>query len=95
MFYNVENFYDTIDDPQHNDEDYLPTSLKKWNYSRYRQKTLHVFKTIVAIGGIEPPEIIGFAELKIGKYWKTSFIRLLWKNINIKSYTRNRMISVA
>jgi predicted extracellular nuclease len=64
MFYNVENFYDTIDDPLHNDEDYLPSSVKKWNYSRYRQKALHVFKTIVAIGGIQPPEIIGFAEIE-------------------------------
>jgi len=64
MFYNVENFYDTIDDPLHNDDDYLPNSIKKWNYSRYRQKALHVFKTIVAIGGLQPPEIVGFAEIE-------------------------------
>jgi predicted extracellular nuclease len=64
MFYNTENFYDTIDDPHHNDEEYLPTSEKQWNYKRYREKTMHVFKTIVAVGGIQPPEIIGFAEIE-------------------------------
>jgi predicted extracellular nuclease len=64
MFYNTENFFDTINDPSHIDEEYLPTSQKKWDRARYREKTLHVFKVIAAVGGVQPPEVIGFAEIE-------------------------------
>ena len=31
MFYNMENFFDTIDDPETNDEEFLPDGAKRWN----------------------------------------------------------------
>ena len=30
MFYNVENLFDTIDDPNTNDQAFLPSSDKMW-----------------------------------------------------------------
>ncbi len=64
MFYNTENFFDTINDPLHNDDEYLPGSPKNWNSIKYREKTMHVFKVIAAVGGEQPPEIVGFAEIE-------------------------------
>ena len=31
MFYNVENLFDTIDDPKTNDNEFLPGSKKDWD----------------------------------------------------------------
>ena len=35
MFYNMENFFDTIDDPETNDEEFLPDGAKRWNTAKY------------------------------------------------------------
>jgi len=37
-FYNLENLFDTIDDPHKNDEEFLPDGLKKWNSEKYNKK---------------------------------------------------------
>ena len=34
MFYNVENLFDTEDDPQKDDDEFLPEGIRRW--SRYR-----------------------------------------------------------
>ena len=31
VFYNVENLFDTVDDKTVNDDEFLPSSEKKWN----------------------------------------------------------------
>ncbi|VAW29150.1 hypothetical protein MNBD_BACTEROID07-96, partial [hydrothermal vent metagenome] len=36
-FYNVENLFDTIDNPQTSDNNYLPTSKIPWNTKRYER----------------------------------------------------------
>jgi len=64
MFYNVENYFDTLDNSITRDEEYTPGSDKNWNGYKYYIKTNHIFKTIAAIGGMRPPEIIGFAEIE-------------------------------
>ena len=33
MFYNVENLFDTLDSPNTKDEEFLPLSQKKWDWS--------------------------------------------------------------
>ena len=38
MFYNMENFFDTIDDPETNDEEFLPDGAKRWNTAKYDKK---------------------------------------------------------
>ena len=34
MFYNVENLFDTINNPDTSDDEFLPNSEKKWNSSK-------------------------------------------------------------
>ena len=43
MFYNVENLFDTINDPMKSDNEFLPGSAKKWNSEKYNQKIDSVF----------------------------------------------------
>ncbi len=64
MFYNTENFFDTDNDSLKNDEEFLPDGTKHWTPARYYAKTLNLYKTIVAVGEEEPPEIICLAEIE-------------------------------
>lgn len=64
VFYNVENLFDTIDDPHRNDNEYLPGSKKNWETGKYFAKLNHVSKVIRLSGGIEPPDIVGLAEIE-------------------------------
>ena len=34
VFYNLENLFDTINDPDKNDEEFLPDGDKKWNTAK-------------------------------------------------------------
>ncbi len=62
MFYNLENFFDTIKDKTINDSEYLPTSEKKWNTAKFNTKLTNINRVINGIGNI--PEIIGFCEFE-------------------------------
>lgn len=64
MFYNVENLFDTIDDPSTQDDEFLPTGVRYWTPRRYRNKLTHLYKVIIALGGWRPPEIIGLCEVE-------------------------------
>ena len=64
MFYNTENFFDTLDDPHTNDAEFLPHGKKEWTSWRYYEKLQHVFQVIAAVGESSPPDIIGFAEIE-------------------------------
>ena len=45
-FYNVENLFDTIDDPLKNDEQFLPDNDYHWNTARYEAKLEALSKVI-------------------------------------------------
>jgi hypothetical protein len=64
MFYNVENFFDTKHDSLKSDRDFLPGGVMKWNYTRYNKKLTSLYKTIVAAGTPEPPDLIAFCEIE-------------------------------
>lgn len=64
VFYNVENLFDTFDDPEKNDEEFLPDGKKHWTFDRYQQKLNNISKVITAVGGWELPEIVGLAEVE-------------------------------
>ena len=46
-FYNLENLFDTYDDPVKNDEEYLPDGKNEWTEVKY-QKKLHNMATVIA-----------------------------------------------
>lgn len=64
MFYNVENLFDTFDDTLKQDEEFLPKGVKYWSEYRYYQKLNRIYKVIVAVGGWQPPEIVGLCEVE-------------------------------
>ena len=48
MSYNVENLFDTEDNPNKNDNDFLPTGNRHWTRGRYYHKLKHIEKLICA-----------------------------------------------
>lgn len=64
MFYNVENLFDINNDSLTDDDEFLPDGIRRWTYSRYRQKLNSVYKTIMAAGEWEPPVVIAFCEIE-------------------------------
>jgi endonuclease/exonuclease/phosphatase family metal-dependent hydrolase len=64
MFYNVENFFDTYDDPLKNDNEFLPGGVRRWNITRYNRKISSIYKAIVAAGEWSPPAIVAFCEVE-------------------------------
>lgn len=64
MFYNVENYFDTIDDPQKNDDDFLPKGKKYWIYNKMEEKRNSIAKVITAIGEGTPVALVGMCEVE-------------------------------
>lgn len=64
MFYNVENLFDTEDDPLKSDEDFLPGGSMKWNSWKYREKLKNITRVITAAGGMHSPAIVGLCEIE-------------------------------
>ncbi len=66
-FYNLENLFDTKDDPAKLDDDFTPTGFKKWDEKRYAKKLKKLAKVISKIGKKEtgaPPALLGVAEVE-------------------------------
>lgn len=64
MFYNVENLFDIFDDTATDDDEFLPGSVRRWNFRRYEKKIFALYKTIAAAGEWSPPEVIGLCEVE-------------------------------
>jgi predicted extracellular nuclease len=63
-FYNVENLFDTIDNPLTRDEDFLPQGKLKWNTQRYQDKLSKLAKVLSSITPNNLPGIIGLCEVE-------------------------------
>lgn len=66
-FYNLENLFDTIDDPDTLDDEFLPNSEKQWNEKRYKKKVFKLGTTISNIGFAgsgRAPVLVGVAEVE-------------------------------
>ena len=46
-FYNLENLFDTYNDPAKNDEEFLPDGKNRWTDAKYRKK-LHNMATVIS-----------------------------------------------
>lgn len=62
--YNVENLFDTVDDPSVPDEEFLPLSEKKWDDVKYQKKLADIAKVISEVNPAELPEIVGLVEVE-------------------------------
>jgi hypothetical protein len=66
-FYNVENLFDTINDPNIRDDDFTPYGVNRWNSERYLEKIGNLSKVIAAMGqdmNPDGPAILGVAEVE-------------------------------
>lgn len=69
-FYNLENLFDTKDDPEKLDDDFTPKGFKKWTEKRYTKKLKKLGKVIARIGEKEnpqPPALVAVAEVENAK----------------------------
>jgi hypothetical protein len=72
-FYNLENLYDTINDPKTADEEFLPNSEKKYNTAAYWRKLNNMAKVIKGIGEKENADglaLLGVVEIENGTVLK-------------------------
>lgn len=63
-FYNVENLFDTIDDPHIRDNSYLPDSKVPWNSERYQHKLDNLAKVISSVDTTGYPTLFGLCEVE-------------------------------
>jgi hypothetical protein len=63
-FYNVENLFDTIDDPETDDADFLPGARIPWTSERYDVKLNHLAKVIQALSENQAIAVMGLAEVE-------------------------------
>ena len=63
-FYNAENLFWPENDSLKRDDDFTPKGMKGWSFYRYQQKLNNIYKVVMAIGGWEPPAVVGFCEVE-------------------------------
>jgi endonuclease/exonuclease/phosphatase family metal-dependent hydrolase len=66
-FYNVENLFDTLDDPGLKDEEFTPAGRFKYTDKIYRQKLRNIARVLGDMGtgqDADGADIIGFAEVE-------------------------------
>lgn len=64
LFYNVENFFDCLDDPDTDDAEFLPESMRHWHVGRFRKKAGQLARVLCLAGAGEPPLLVGMAEVE-------------------------------
>jgi predicted extracellular nuclease len=63
-FYNVENLFDTIDNPNKIDNEFLPNGKKEWNSIRYWDKVDKLAQVLSSLSDQKLPDIIGLCEIE-------------------------------
>ena len=66
VFYNLENFFDTIKDPEDLDDEFTPDGPKKWNTAKYNKKLNNTERVLFDIAAIDKnyPIVIGVSEVE-------------------------------
>lgn len=64
-FWNVENLFDTIDDPAvEKDEEFTPDAPKKWTEERFQTKLENLARVIADMNGGRGPDVLGLSEIE-------------------------------
>ena len=64
IFYNTENFFDTIKDPKTDDAEFTPEGKDHWTSERYQHKLDNISKVLRIMTENVPPLFIGLAEIE-------------------------------
>ncbi len=62
--WNLENLFDTIDDPKTEDEEFLPTGSKEWNNDRFDKKIYNLSRVIRSMNNNDGPDLLGVCEVE-------------------------------
>ena len=81
-FYNLENLYDTINDPFKDDEEFLPGSERQYNGRIYWDKISHLSEVISQMGTDINPE--GLAMLGVAEIENDTVLNDLVKSAKLK-----------
>lgn len=66
-FYNLENLYDTIDDPNKDDKEFLPGASNNWDSRKYKTKLDRLSEVLAQLGDEltkDGPAIVGLSEIE-------------------------------
>ena len=66
-FYNFENLFDTINDPETYDEEWTPKGLQRWTFDKYQKKLYNLSRVLAEIGSADnndAPTFIGGCEIE-------------------------------
>lgn len=63
-FYNLENLFDTLNDPMTADDEFTPKGSKAWSSSRYHAKLQRIAEVISADWALDYPDILGLCEVE-------------------------------
>ena len=77
MFWNLENFFDTKDDPLTADDDYTAFGRFRWGRRRFESKRNRIAKTIISLKDVygKFPAVVGMAEIENAS--------VLWRLVNL------------
>ncbi|OWY19076.1 hypothetical protein C7N43_30900 [Sphingobacteriales bacterium UPWRP_1] len=74
-FYNVENLFDTENDPNISDEEFLPGSKQEWTPDRYQVKLAKLAQVLDSVGQGSLPALTGLAEIENEKVLKDLLVK--------------------
>lgn len=77
-FWNLENLFDTFDDPNKEDQEFLPDGVKRWTEERLDKKMYNLARVFKSMNDYKAPDVIGVVECEnqeilqkfISKYFK-------------------------
>lgn len=87
-FYNLENLFDTDDDPLTDDSEFLPDSPKEWNQERLERKMFNIARVIRSMNDNQGPDILGVCEVE-HEFLLDSMNNQFLRDINYKSISPN------
>ena len=64
MSYNVENLFDTTDNPLTADDEFLPSGNRNWSHARFYHKLQQIAKVITAAGEWSTPALVALCEVE-------------------------------
>ena len=66
VFYNLENFFDTVNDPEVLDDEFTPEGPKKWTQDKYDKKLHNMERVFFDIAAVNKdyPVVIGVSEVE-------------------------------
>jgi len=76
-FWNTQNLFDTVDDPEINDEEFLPNGEMEWTEDRLDKKMYNLARIIRMMNNERGPDILGVCEVENQKVLELMVVKYL------------------